>query len=139
MKHLKGNLTISRTRSNTDNPRPIRIEITDVLSRCRVAEVELSLEDFALAVTGMGCVDCEFDWSDAAPIGKRREYKTVEVELPDRWDVTDEQVRFAVAEHEVDGWLGRDGDCRNGHNRVRGKGDGSRCRVVYERWVDAEG
>lgn len=142
MKTLKGKLTISRPQgSRLDDEPHISITLMDADSGCEAVEVRINLASFAEALTGMGHVACEFSWNDSGIIGKIREHKQVEVFIPDGdHHKSLSIIRAAIAEHEVDGWEGRDMDGRNSHRWTRtpppkGK-KGMWTMVTFERWVD---
>lgn len=131
---LKGRLTISRYSSNQPLPRPVHIELKDALSGCTFAEVEVSLEDFANAVLGLGQVPCELEVCLKAPLGKVVEVKTVILSAP--YDVEkgkqEEYAAALLAPHEVDGWEGRVSDVFNHHNRLAV----DKVSVSFRRYVD---
>lgn len=132
MKVLDGKLTISRTQSNQDNPRPIRIELTDNESRCRVVEILLSLCDFSEAITGRGYVDCKFEYNDSGKIGMVREIKTVAVPYVEHEYIKREEAAAkAIKPFEVDGWKGSTYDYLNHHNRKD-----KTVTVGFQRWVE---
>jgi hypothetical protein len=147
---LQGKLTITRSMSGRDDPRPITIAIEDALSGITVIEAHVALSAFAEAVTGFGERPCELEWHPAAAalIGRRREHKRLEVPIPPLpWSKQDEArrrvlIRAAIAPYEADGWRGRDSDAENGHNRVQGatgpRGE-SVMRISFDRWVDDDG
>jgi hypothetical protein len=115
------------------------IVVTDSESRTQFIEIQLTAEALA---TAMACrlVDCTFETFGLHKLGTRREYKTEEVTLPERCYFREKDeplVRAAIAAHEVDGWIGRDEDARNGHRRVAGKPN--TFSVTFERWVPLDG
>lgn len=63
---LKAKVTISRVSDDT-----IRIRLRDALSGCQFAEVSLSLEAFAYAVTGVAEQEAKMSVRGLAYIGKR--------------------------------------------------------------------
>ena len=56
MKSFKGKVTVSRTTSNVE-PEYISIKIKDADSKKRI-KVKLSLENYALAITGTSFIPC---------------------------------------------------------------------------------
>lgn len=116
MKKLQGTVSIGRVSGNYSPSTPVVISLTDAASRAVVVEARMSLEAFALALTGMGHQPCFMEYEDSPIVGMKREYKAVAVALKDNYDR--KEVREALSLHEVDGWLGRDEDCRNHHNTV---------------------
>lgn len=147
MLKLQGKITISRMErwrpcqrlsvtSTHELERPLRILITDSISGCVAAHVSLSLTDFALALTGMGYVDCDLEFNDSGVVGMVAENKTELVPIPaehpynrEAWSIA------ALAPFEVDGWKAREGDITNGHNFVRTKNGMTFQRVVFFRHV----
>ena len=57
---MKGEITISRLSGNLHIEKPIQITIRDEYKN--ITEVELTLEDFAKAITGMGFLPCEITY-----------------------------------------------------------------------------
>jgi hypothetical protein len=64
---MKASVTISRRSDDT-----IAITIKDEVSRERVCEVKLSLEDFAKALTGQGELSGDVRYGELAVVGKRK-------------------------------------------------------------------
>lgn len=104
MKHLPGKLTISRIQSNFEPYDLMRIELHDVTSGVLVTSVTVTMSNFALAITGLACVPCEFDFHPEQ-VGKRLELKKERVIVPSHFPVTHEAVRIRAREFEVDGWF----------------------------------
>lgn len=129
---LEGKLSISRTRSNRDDESCISITVTDELSRTRFLKIEISPEEFANAITNLGERPCMFELS-AGLVGKRREHKTVVVPLKDPFKATADERLAAIAEYEVDGWIGYKPDANNHHN-YSDKG----VRVGFVRYISED-
>ena len=68
---MKGSLTISRPQYSCGK-RAVRIEVEDDLSCVRFVTVEVPLEAFAEALTGMACVDVDFDVRGLQYVGMRK-------------------------------------------------------------------
>ena len=115
---LKGRINIARTSSNRDNPVPIRIEITDETSRVRFLDVRLSLEALALALTGMGEVECVFELHGVDKVGMVAESKTEVIKHDAPWGDAKKKLSLkkAIEALEVDGWHARTGDAENHYN-----------------------
>ena len=127
----KCSLSISRVRGG--GKEPISIVANDRVSRLRLFECRVSLEQFAEALTGTGRVDCTCSFNRSDKIGKTRQHKTESVEVPERGCALHlDALKELIAKHETDGWQGRVADLNNYHNR---SGDG-RYSVLFERWVD---
>ncbi len=125
---MKGHLSISRT-SSSRGPDTIRFRMEDDSSGVTFIEAELSLEDFAKVLTGLGHVSCNFELH-AQNVGKTREVKSEIVPLEDKYRATDEQRQEALKPFEVDGWKARERDISNHHN-YSDKG----VKVVFTRFV----
>lgn len=127
-KPLKGELTISRY-SSTDT---IKVTVYDCASGCEVAEIELSAKDLAMALTGLGNVDCSFELH-AKYAGMEYQHKTVEIQVPvSTGRISNEQAKDLVAPFEIEGWLGRLSDLSNPHRRNK---DGT-YKVHFGRYMD---
>ena len=126
----KGKITISRyTSSHRDDG--IIIEITDDLSRVTFVSLELSLENFARAVTGCGFVDGEMETRGLDLIGKKSEHKTIVIPCQPFGDKEKkEAAKRKMQEYEVDGWHGRERDLYNSHNHCK-----EGIRVSFTRYV----
>lgn len=136
---FKGKFSLHRVNSNADKYLPVRIELEDDASSCRVIQVEISLEDFAEAMLGHGFRDCRFTYYDP-PLGKTREYKTVVLSVPSavQWKGRGEKRsdgKEYMRPYEVDGWVGSTYDFQNGHNWGRSEDGVSPVRVNFTRFV----
>jgi hypothetical protein len=110
---MKAKITISRPTSNRPPYTYISINIQDDSSGIHIINVQMSLEDFAHAITGLGNVDCEIhnltNNIGFARIGKIREYKEVFVYEPDyKLTILEKQLLVEKAVRDsgylVDGW-----------------------------------
>ena len=136
-KQYAGYIDINRLRTGEGDTMEFRV--TDDESGCLVIDIQMSVEEFAYAITGMGNRDCAFRLLGIEQVGKRGENKAVKVLVLDgKRDTQDERIRTAVAEYEVDGWMGRDEDAKNWHNSVGHDATGNTYEVHYNRYVDAE-
>ena len=68
----KGKLTISRP-SYSDGSQKIAISVEDKDAVIGFLSLEISYEDFAAAITGMGMMPCEFEVRGLESVGKKRE------------------------------------------------------------------
>jgi hypothetical protein len=126
MKKLKGNVTISAYHGSKTG---VMIRIEDELSGCTLVECDLSMTEYALAITGLGMRPCKMSVNMSGVIGKTREHKVVSI----KHDIQHGNVkalRELMSQWEVDGWTGRLEDMRNFHNHME---DG--YQVLFERWV----
>jgi hypothetical protein len=121
----KGQIHIGRINSSQLEEDYIEIEITDEKSHIQFCEVKMSLKDFALAITGRGFSDCEFEVRGTDKIGYTREHKTEEVKLlyKDKYNLTEADYNKTLKPFEKDGWEARRQDLKNHHCIVRGKED----------------
>lgn len=134
-----GKITISRWTSNKEPCHGVRITVEDATSKVEFLEVSLTMEQFALAVTGIGCVPCAIDLRGIENVGKQRETKTEQVFIPDH-DLSerDKIAVAAVMKHEVDGWRARREDATNHHNYAGRVEGGTLQRVHFSRFVTAK-
>ena len=77
-KSKKAKITISR---NSDDK--VRITIYDVTSNIEFAEVELELEDYALAITGLARVEGNLIVRNLNNVGKKKITEKRQISLPD--------------------------------------------------------
>ena len=85
----------------------ISIRIQDENSRAHFVEVEISLADFALAVTGLSGVDCTAKVKDLEKVGKMQETDTLEFVLPEDFPTYSgdkEEVKKLAKEICPEGW-----------------------------------
>ncbi len=113
----KGHITISLIRSNLDSDH-MRIRIEDDNSRIHFLEARLSIEDFTLALTGRGYIDCVFELRGVEHVGKILETKQEHVFVEDGdFGQRENRVRVAIAPFEIKGWTGHDRDAMNHHRQ----------------------
>ncbi len=141
--NLKGKISISRrTGGGVDDS--VRIEIVDTNSGIHFCEAELTLENFALALTGLGNVECNYTVRGNELIGKHKEVKTVHLKIPKEVlkSYGKERIAFArkIAEKEGlfnNGWCGSIDEVDNMHRRRESHADGSATYdVSLHRYVD---
>ena len=113
MKKLKGSIIITKRSHNREPYQTIGIEIEDETSGCRIALVELSLEQFATALTASHG-DAEITLYESPHIGMKREGKTVQMPLP-RIGAKKDELKAIAAPFEVDGWVADLSDMTNPH------------------------
>ena len=140
---MKGNITISKHHlcgANVKGPREyICIRVEDGRSSINFLTVNMSLVDFAKAITGASFMPMEFELGPVANVGKQLETKTEKVEIRHKtWQATKEETRSAIAKYEKDGWMGRDSDAENYHHHISGSGDKSIWSVSFHRFVPVE-
>lgn len=133
----KGRLNICRMSNGTEHR--MRIEVIDTCSRVHFLRAELSMEEFAMALTAMGDIPCEFVLVHPELVGSIAENKEERVPYPrgyvERDSVAEKrQIAAALKPFEIDGWSGREEDLRNGHRTNR---DGTQT-VTFFRHVHAK-
>lgn len=124
---MRGELSISRTGNQY-----IEITVQDDLSRVEFLRVRMGLAEFAKAITGLGNVECEFDWYPKF-VGMRHEVKVLSIPVQN-FSAAEEERKEILAPYEVDGWMARADDLGNHHN-MRRVADGYLCSVTFSRYV----
>jgi hypothetical protein len=102
---IKTKLTISRPSHSDPDKKCIRIEVKDVASKSRFLEIEIGLEEFAAALTGLSEQECEAVVSNLNNVGKLKESISYTVPVPSSLAYN----RKAIAEYlnnfvYPDGW-----------------------------------
>lgn len=133
-KKVQLKVSINRS-SGWDEAHPIRFEINDATSHCRVLEFKMSLEDFARAVTGLSYVPAFGEVFDDNPIGCTSEHKEELVPRPRSYGKDKAKAAELLAPFEVDGWKARNDDIFNPHRWV---GD-DRVAVSFTRYINPDG
>lgn len=128
----QGSITIGRVTSTHGDPY-IQVSVQDETSRHHFIELTMSMEAFAMALTGMGAQPLTFDLRGVDYVGKRREIKDELVPRPPSVERTrqSEAAAIVLAPFETDGWVGRADDLWNHHKAV-----GCQQRVLFTRYVD---
>jgi hypothetical protein len=142
MTKLKGQLTIGRTRSS-HGPDTIRVSIRDQMSIMEFASIELSLENFSKAITGLAGVDGELEIRGLDRVGKKHECKTEAVDVPYEGYSLPRGFDFgpALKAWEVDGWEAdrHQMENRNNWGRVISLAEDSHRVLIkthFHRWVE---
>lgn len=100
---LKGNISISRPNYGSDGKEVISIKIKDRKSRIQFLEIEMSYKNFAQCLTGLSEVNCDLKTRNLENIGKIKETKTIEFEIPD--DCYDkEEIKQRAKKHVPENW-----------------------------------
>jgi hypothetical protein len=131
-------IRISRVTSNMGDDY-IEIEIRDKPSRQTAFRGRMSLQDFAMLVTGRGDVPIEAEWSGLDRVGKIMEMREIEFPIPANAGHGERRKRIAIAEaarHTPDGWFAdtyfaslSSFFCKNGEDWAR---------TTIRRWVEPE-
>lgn len=132
---IPGKLTISRIygglRDNT-----IEVRMQDPLSVTEFVTAELSLEDFAKAVTGQGFVDCTLELHGLDRVGKKRETKPLEFTFVSNrnYKGVREEAKELCQSFADDGWIA------DGYFGTRGaiehSGNTVKARCQQSRYVE---
>lgn len=109
----EGKITISRVSSNLE-PDYIIVSIADEISGLQFASAKMSLENFALAISGLRRVSCELRLDQLGNVGKQRQIKVVKFRT-DEYCVIPEKV---LSEQAKDGWVPIYSDQMNTRNYV---------------------
>lgn len=129
---LDAHVTITRqTDAKGQHVAAIRIE--EVLSGCIVADVTMSMENFAEGLFSVGNRPAKLTFFDGAVerLGKKSETKTVQVPCKVGALPTPKDLKAL----EVDGWIVADEDYNQHHCTSDGKGGGS-YRITLHRWIE---
>ena len=137
---MKGKISIGKvTCCGSPEGDYISIEVEDELSSINFLKVKMDLESFAKALMGLGNVPVEFELRGLDRVGKKHEYTTEQVYIPyapSGVGFSDDLIDKAVSKWETDGWVGSRRDCKNHHNWVENRDNGSVYNVHFSRWVD---
>jgi hypothetical protein len=102
---MKGKVTITRSWS-THSDDVITIRIRDEVSNIEFVEAEMSLADFAQAVTGLAFCKCELEVRGLDYIGKKRVREPRTIECPLSPYTKREELAQWLREHaQEDGWM----------------------------------
>lgn len=126
----KGNASISRWTSSGDPHTGITITLNDETSGTQCVEIHLTIEAFAIAITGGSHQKCEFEWRPGN-VGKFAENKE-EIVTVDWTEKSEAKIRKALAPFEKDGWSARRSDVTNHHMRT----EAGKQRVTFFRFVE---
>lgn len=141
MKQLNGKITISRV-SQSDGGQFMNIELSDCLSGIRMLSVEMTMQDFAEAITGLGYRECthSVNVSNLDKIGKKLEIKSVPILFdgqPPLGDKFFDYMSRLVKPYEVDGWTVDDYDIKSRNYHRNCAMDGRPAYTVsFRRYVD---
>lgn len=140
MKMLDGNISIHAVTSGPEKKVCIWIEDKD--STIQILEIEMTMKDFALALTGQSYIPMKFHLSDTTKVGMQHEVKQMFVTF-NRSDFEnvigdDIEIDRAIKKYEVNGWIGSRKDAKNYHNLVSGSGIKTEIiyRISFHRWVE---
>lgn len=137
---FKGDVLI--TRMNSQDQDVVSIRFTDGESRITFAEVRLTLEQFALAVTGMHVPDVKMATTNLAYVGRKRIYRKEFIEVPgggssrlsddERMELCRPVMRRLKKETGLN-WEPYLGDVGNMHKAVKGRSGYNVGFTAYEK------
>ena len=140
---IKANVSISR-RYGARNGDTISISIEDASSGIQFVDIEMTPEDFGLAVTGLSSMPATGEVRGLDNVGKKHESKFVKIDvvLPSLTTKDNEAaILAAAAPLEVDGWKASAYWALNvqGGKVLVGEFGSNlyRCTVRFQRYVDA--
>ena len=96
---MNGKITISSPRSNKKG-HYIQISIVDDDSNTQFVEIEMKLEDFAAAITGLARCPIEFKINQINNVEKKKKFKTIFVKKNDNID----DLKEYLSEYETNAW-----------------------------------
>ena len=104
--NFEGRITIGRTTSN-HGPDTIRVTIEDKDAAVQFAEATLTLEQYALLITGLACVPCEVEAGGLEHVGKKMEHRVHEFPLLTEPSYRDNEaaVKRRAVETCPEGWV----------------------------------
>lgn len=100
MSNFRGNISITRSSNNM-----INIRLRDKLSRTEFVDVQMTLEDFASAVTGLAEVDVVGDVRGLDRVGKVKVLESRQTTYPgNSYDDRSKQESYIIENCQEDGW-----------------------------------
>ncbi len=99
---MKAKVTISRNSRDI-----VRILIKDTLSKVKVCEVSLSLEDYAQIITGLSEVEGDVEYGNLLAVGKQKVVESRQAFCPakERYSLPAEEAKAYLLEHcQEEGW-----------------------------------
>lgn len=127
---MKGTLTISRP-SYGDERKKISIQVKDSSSNVRFLDVEIDLDLFAAALTGLCDQECDIKVRKLDLVGKtversNIEFKLTECNFSNRKEVAKAECKLIV----VDGWVLNDNFSSQNSFFQQGGNDWARARLI---------
>lgn len=130
---MKGTLTISRP-SYGDDRKKISIEVKDSNSNVRFLDVEIDLDLFAAALTGLNDQKCDIKVKKLDLVGKTVERDNIEFKLPEcNFSNRKEAAKVECNLIVVDGWVLNDNFSSQNSFFQKGGNDWARARLI--RWI----
>lgn len=138
---IKASVSINRRTCRGEND-VMCIRVTDETSRAAFLEFEMSMEDFAYAITGLSGIKVDAEVRALHVVGKVREQRTESVDcvVPFDKEIAERNILEAAAIFEVDGWQASAYTALNtqgGRKMLDLNTQLYRCRVDLYRYVAA--
>ena len=135
---IAGAISIHRTQ-NSMGPDVMHLVLRDDTSRINFAEVSMTLEAFALAVTGLAGVPCEIEVDGLEYVGMRKETASHEFPIPcNVYDANRNELARQEARRTCPaGWI--PGDYFNSQDSFFTRGEQTWARCTIRRYVAKEG
>ena len=130
---MKASITISRP-SFGDGRNKIVVQIKDSLSKIRFLEVEIDLDIFTAALTGLSEQECDIKVKSLELVGKKKEQKHISFNMPKHNYENRNDIAMKYAKEILkDGWL------FNGYlgskDSFTGHGDDVQCNSTIYRYI----
>jgi hypothetical protein len=128
--------------TNQDNKHEMHFEIMDEASHLRF-DVMMTMENFAIAITGQGYMPCKLDMpEDFSILGKTMENKQVSIPFENDPPIASKEVfsewfEKLVIPYELDGWVADRETSMNFHklNHIKTSYNMKTYTVTFRRWV----
>lgn len=142
---FNGQCDISINRMHSHDGEQITIQLIDRNSSIAFVTVEMTLEKFASAITGMYVSENPVEYAGLHLVGLKHEVKTELVPLTysdaagtiKKFDFRNDDTHYAKAleAFEKNGWVADRGNLTNHHCHVTGKNDRDHANVNFHRHV----
>lgn len=102
---MKGAVSISKAYGSREDDKVVRIRVTDDASSVEFAVIEMTVEDFALAVFGLSHVPADFTLRSPELVGKTRIISRRQVVCPLKTYDRAELAKWLAENCQEPGWL----------------------------------
>ena len=131
-KQINARVTISRSNQNR-----MTFRITDDDAVVRFCEFDMSLEDFALAITGLAEMRVTAVVQGLQKVGLTRITEPAEVEVPEEIGSSRRDIEaWLIANHQRPGWELR--ETLGSQSSIRYRDGKTFARFVYHMWIEKE-
>lgn len=132
-------LSITRPSHGDADRKYIRIELVDDDASIQFASVEVPLDNFSEALTGLSRVDCTAELRGLDKVGlvkeQREERITIKKEVPYDNEARIKLLAPHAAKFEKDGWQWRASATFNTQGKIRREETSTTVFLGFERWV----